>query len=339
MIPHRILENRYIPAVWQEPEVPIRVLAVYTCWRGSFDTLKIATDALRKKGVQVLDLDWQRDPWLLSGPSTVRFHLLDEIAKTVHADLVILLGANLVLDQQVRDDHTRTYVTYQISSISNLSPQHLGAFTNCHFCYFAHSHSLPLIPGQVARWLPTGCSADWVSAIPPATDLGTLDVLLLWNKGFYPKSRIREKLLRELRSSSIDYRLFGNNWGRKIQSIDAYHAFKVTKASRLVLDHNTNLVPTEFQLNDRFLMAAACGTPVLCWECSDVNRCFEKGTEYFPFDPSKGVVQNVSEVLDRGTETLTSTGERLQKRAQADHDWSTRWAQILYDHFERIARR
>jgi hypothetical protein len=83
------------------------------------------------------------------------------------------------------------------------------------------------------------------------------------------------------------------------------------------------------------MMAIACSTPVLSWPCEDIDLCFATNEEYLPFDVSKGFVENVEATLRLPDGELREIARRGYLRAQRDHDWTTRWAQILHDHARR----
>lgn len=335
--PHAVHDGRYLPAVFSDAPDPINILIVHTNWRGAFDTLHLAALALSRMGMRVFDLDWKAEPHLFAESGGLDFRKVDEVARSLDAELVILFGANLGLDTPVSPDHLRTYVTYQISSVASLDTQQIERLTNCHLCYFAHRFSLERVPPPRGTWLPIGCELALGERVRPSPGYDPGSLVLFWNRNPNPKANIRQTWLAELERTGTKHQLLGRRWSEEAKPVDAYDAFRITKGLRFLLDHNADpfFPDRSFHLNDRFMMAIACSTPVLSWPCDDIDLCFARHEEYLPFDVSKGFVENVEATLRLPEYALREIAKRGYLRAQRDHAWTTRWAQILFDHAGR----
>ena len=284
-------------------------------------------------------MDWEKEAWIFSDKERriIDFKVIDKIARHYDAKLVLLIGANLKLSDKVKENHDITYSNYQISSISILQEEDYSFLTNAHFNYLAHSYNIQQNTKN-ALWLPTGIFVDFTERVVSGygDKLVKNNLLLLWNSSYRAKYKARMSLHDKLKAIDIDFTLYGNIFGKKFQ-VNAYKGYEVTYFSKFLLDHNSDAIDQPaMQLSARFFLGVGCLSPVITCSCIDIERCFDKATDYLSISfNQKGFSDRIKKILSIEEDRLNNMALSAYNRAKQDHDWSTRWAKIIYDCLQR----
>lgn len=312
----------------------IKPLIVYSQWRGMLDTLQSFVDSLSSFNIYPLCVDWSKDKWILSNNSgsIVDFHQINKIARSFDCDLVILLGANLRFNQPIpdKDNSNITYVAYHISPINRIQDDTVTNFTYNHYAYLALSFCMDLVPK--AKWLPTSINFDQYSLylkkyqhIKPNENL-----LLTFNKSEY-KTDYRLQILQELIGSNIPTRAYGSLVNKPINSFDLLEEIV---CSKLILDDNRDGLSFNYHFNDRFSMCSILRRPVLTNKCKDLDICFDN--QYLFLNYELSLIDNINHIYSLPQDYLDNIVNHNYKCMSQRHRNEFRWANIFYDHLNRI---
>ena len=177
MISHNI-SDRYYPAIWENFNKKLRILVVYSSWRGCFDTIQMFVNSLRKDNIELITIDCNKDKFIFLKNNVIKFDTIDSIANKFKCDIVFLLGRELRLSHPVSVNSSITYSNYQISSISQCKDCP-DQFSYTHFFYSSHSYTQKNLPKCI--WLPT---STYVNLFKDYFSIkqNKYKFLMLWNK-------------------------------------------------------------------------------------------------------------------------------------------------------------
>jgi hypothetical protein len=330
MIPHKITD-RYCPAIWENLNQKIRILIIYSCWRGCFDTIQLFVNSIRKNNIELIIIDWRKDSFIFKSKprrGILDLDVIDDIAKKYDCNLVIFLGAGLRLNKPVDPNSLITYSNYQISTISHIDDQ-LNNFNYTHFLYSAHSYTQIFLKKSI--WLPTSIDVELFKNLY-CNKKNKYNILCLWNKSLNSKNQDRLNLINEMINDKIDFHHFGAllEGSQTLNSLEAIEAINNCKFN---FDHNTDASLNYSQFNDRFIISALLKTPALSFGCYDLDMCYDN---YIKYDHSISLLDNFQNLYDLQFDELQVILESCYNRTLADHDNDSRWAQIIHDHVSRV---
>ena len=138
----------------------------------------------------------------------------------------------------------------------------------------------------------------------------------------------RMSWLEELKTEQISFVAFERN------DLDGVKEFDAMSGAKLFINDNVQN-PDKHVLNLGQVMGASAGALILAFSCRGLDACFTPGLEYIPYQSDLSFVQNVVQALEIPADRATQIRRSAAARSE-EHDWSTRLAQVFYDHFERI---
>jgi hypothetical protein len=327
MISHRA-SDRYYPAIWENFNKKLRILVVYSSWRGCFDTIQMFVNSLRKDNIELITIDCNKDKFIFLKNNVIKFDTIDSIANKFKCDIVFLLGRELRLSHPVSINSSITYSNYQISSISQCKDC-LDQFSYTHFFYSSHSYTQKNLPKCI--WLPTSIDVNLFKDYFSLKQY-KYKFLMLWNKSSDNKNIDRLKLIEELKNCKINFHHFGTLLDNS-KSLNSLEALDAINDANFNLDHNADTILDCNQFNDRFALSSILKTPVISHECCDLNMCFE---DYLKYDAKISLTDNLENLQSLDRDYLTHVVESCYQRVLEDHDNMSRWAQVIDDHFTRI---